>query len=340
MNQDFARYIQEDRKVLIVTSDPLDFDCIGSGLVLKKYLEHLGKEVILRFPRTITPEEKERNKFLPYIDEIIDGDTREVLSTKQFDNLIFLDGSDLNQYFDSEESKENSPNLEVYPKRVHIDHHLNRSESLGKLIIHDPSASSTMEVLLDQVIDSNFLDSKIATLAYASIAGDTGNFRWAVNPKTLKFASLLLEKGADYKLIVNDMFFSKDPEYFKTLSWITHQIVLNDEVKTIFLPISDDIIKENGFNEQKLETLKVIFHGEIARSIKGFDRGVILREEKEGEVKISARGSHLNQINMPQAFMEIGGKGGGHFNACSFVIEGKNIDQVKQDIIEIFKKYL
>jgi nanoRNase/pAp phosphatase (c-di-AMP/oligoRNAs hydrolase) len=340
MNNDFVNFVKEDSKILIITSNPLDFDCIGSGLVLKKYLETLGKQVELRFPRTITSEEKDRNSFLPYIDEIKDGDTREVLSTKSFDTLIFVDGSDLSQYFDSEESKENPPNLEVYPKRVHIDHHLNRSESLGTLIIHDPKASSTMEVLLDQVIDQEFLDAKTATLAYASICGDTGNFRWAINPKTLRFASMLLSIGADYKTIVNDMFFSKDPEYFKTLSWITHQIVLNDDVKTIFLPLSHQVIQESGFDEQKLDHIKSIFHGEIARSIKGYDRGIILREEKQAEIKVSARGSHLNTINMPEAFKDIGGKGGGHFNACSFNFESTTVDEVKQNIVEVFKKNL
>ncbi|OGE25810.1 hypothetical protein A3H85_02070 [Candidatus Daviesbacteria bacterium RIFCSPLOWO2_02_FULL_40_8] len=338
MNNKFLEYIQGDQKILVISSDPLDLDCLGSGLVLKKYLESLNKEVMLMFPRKLTEQEKQANNFLPYFDEIIEQDSREILSKRNADTLIFLDGSSLTQYYDTDETKENPPNLEIYPKRIHIDHHSSRTEELGKLIIHDPQASSTMEVLLDQVVNPSFLDDKTATLAYVAIMGDTGNFQWAFTDKTLMLAAKLIQLGADNKTLIHKMFSSKSKDYLFLLSWIIQNLEFSDEVKTIFLDLSFEQIKKSGFNEDQQKMIKNIFNSEISTSIEGYDRGIVLREKNHGRVSVSCRGSKNNLINLPEELSKIGGIGGGHFNACGFEFQGKSTGEVKKDIIEAFKK--
>ncbi len=120
---DIKNLLKHDKSALIIASRPLDLDCLGSGLILKKYLEHLGKDVRLFFPMEMTEEEKDFNKWLPYFDEVEGKDTREILSSKNFDVLFLLDGANLVQFYDSSETTDNPPNLAIYDKRIHIDHH-------------------------------------------------------------------------------------------------------------------------------------------------------------------------------------------------------------------------
>lgn len=87
-------------------------------------------------------------------------------------------------------------------------------------------SSSTVEIIIREILPASFLDSKLATLAYAGISGDTGNFRWNFTAKTLKLASLLLEKGAKY-LEVIEKSFSKGRRYIMKC--------LSLQSKTVFL---------------------------------------------------------------------------------------------------------
>ena len=77
MLKKYQHLFSKDQSFLILCSKPLDSDSLGSGLILKKYLESLGKKCKLVFPREITEEEKAMNSYLPYFDEIETKDTRE-----------------------------------------------------------------------------------------------------------------------------------------------------------------------------------------------------------------------------------------------------------------------
>ena len=42
----FNDFLKQGNSVLILMSRPLDFDCIGSGLLLKKYLTKASKSMV------------------------------------------------------------------------------------------------------------------------------------------------------------------------------------------------------------------------------------------------------------------------------------------------------
>lgn len=340
-DQKFLELVNQSQTILIISSRPLDFDCLGSGLVLKKYLESLGKKVTLKFPSKLTAENKEFYGFLPYFDELEDGDTREILKEKNFDLLILVDGTSLGQYYDTSKTNDNPPDLTIYDKRIHVDHHLlGPGIDLGTYAIKDCEASSTMEVILDRILPESFIDSKIATLAYAAIAQDTGNFRWSFTPKTLTLASELLSKGADPLVVVDRLFYVKPKSYLEDLSYILNNMVSVSEAKTVFLLFSYEEIKLKQITESKITELKIIFLEDIALKVPGFDRGIVMVENKPHKVKLSAWGNTLrNKSNLPQLFKNLGAIGGGHFNACGADIEG-NFEEVKQKLIELIEKHL
>lgn len=334
----FRDYIKEDKTVLIIASRPVDFDCLGSGLILKKYLEFLGKKVTLMQSTMLSGEEKDYYSLLPYFDEVIFADTREALAKKQSDALILIDGTNLVQYYD-ENSLLEKPNLSAWNKIIHIDHHLNNPEKLGTWTLQKKQ-SSTAEVILTEIIPEDFIDQNIANLAYAAIVGDTGNFKWSFQPETMELAAKLLKKGASFLEIVDRFFFERTKLYLEMMAYGINHCEYDDELQTQFLFMPYAKLQQEGFNQHKLHVLKEAFQEEVARTLRGFYRGFMVYEEKPGKIVISARGNNLtNKINLPQMLMEIGGNGGGHLNACRAEVEG-DFEQIKQKLIELIKKYL
>lgn len=338
MHQQFHDYLKDYKNILIICSQPLDFDSLGSGLLLKKYLEKShSKKTTLVFPRKMSKEEKDFNSFLPGFSEILDQDTRDLFINEiKYDGLIFLDGGSPTQFFDSDLAGK-EPDFKKIKTSVHIDHHLSQVK-LGNLMIHDQTLSSTVEVLLTHVIPIDEVDADMATMAYAGLVGDTGNFKWGFSSKTLNLAGQLLDKGAQVQEIFEKTFFSKSPNYFKTLSYVAQKLEFYPRLGIVMFSLPNSKILKDNLKERDIDLMGDIFTVEIARSIKGFPRGIRMTEESPSRIKVSFRGSNLyNKINMLEVLTRAGGSGGGHFNACGFVFQGE-LNLVKRKIIQELKK--
>lgn len=299
MNQ-FSEYISNSKKVLVITSQPLDLDCISSGILMKKYLEHLGLAVNFKFPRKLTLEEIEQFNYLPYFSEFDNGDTRDLINSAGFDVVILLDGSNWIQFFDYKNKELPAPTWPDKLKLIQIDHHANSSEIETPFKIQNSGASSTMEILLNEVIPLDFLEKELATLAYSGLVGDTGNFRWGFNSQTLKFAQILLEKGANPLETIERMFFMKTKEYIESLKYVLENIEYDDELKTVFLLLPHEKILNDKIGENTYKSVKSAFTYEVAKCINGYARGILIAEPiKKNSLSTTARGSNLdNKIDL------------------------------------------
>lgn len=336
----FKSLVQNKEKFLVIGSRRLDFDCIGSGLIIKKYLEHLGKQATFVYPRKIDFEEKERYKFLPYFEEVIDEDTRTFLKGKKYDCLILVDGISLSQFYDTRLSSDNPPDFSSIPHQFRIDHHLESSATLDIDCICDIEASSTSSLIIEKIIPESFIDSKIATLALAGLVDDTGNFCWNFYAQSFKTAAALLEKGADALTIVDRINFYGDIKYFEMLAYAINNSLHDGKLATSFLFLPFEKIKKDKINSKKLDNVSEAFKEKLASRVKGYARGFMIDETIRGNISISARGNSLtNQINLPKLLTELGGKGGGHFNACGYEIKG-DFDDIKDRLILLIKKHL
>ncbi|MDP2672952.1 MAG: DHHA1 domain-containing protein, partial [Nanoarchaeota archaeon] len=328
------------KTVLIIASDPVDFDCLGSGLILKKYLESLGKSVTLMWPGEISKEEKEYFSFLPFFSEVIFADTREVLKKKNFDVLVLVDGSSLGQFYDTSKTMDNPPDLSIYDTRVHIDHHLDNGQELGTYTIKEVGASAATKIILEKIIPRDFVDEKIATLGYAAILWDTGNFKWQFNDGTLEIANFLLEKGAEVDFLLNKLYSSYPKLRLEMLVLAISNIEYNDQLKTLFLFLPYQKFQTEKITEEKFAELREVFADEIAGKIAGYDRGILIHEREPNKIRISARGNNLyNKINLPKLLSEITPQGGGHFNACGAEVKGE-FEEVKKELLKLILKYL
>jgi nanoRNase/pAp phosphatase (c-di-AMP/oligoRNAs hydrolase) len=305
-------------------------------LILKKYLESLGKVVTLLFSGNINADEKKKHSFLPYFEEIKFEDSRGYLSSQKADILILIDGTNLAQFYNIT-STEKVPTLDCYNKIIHIDHHQSLPEKLGTWTLQK-QLSSTAEVILTEIVPFNFVTEKIATLGYAAIVGDTGNFRWAISKSTFDLSAKLVDRGADYKEVVDSFFFERSKLFWEMTSYVVNNLEYDEKLGSMFVYLPFNKFK-NDLDSHKLVVLKDAFE-EIARTVEGYSRGFLVYEEKPGVVVISSRGNNLrNKINLPEMLKELGGNGGGHANACRADLKG-DFDKIVKDLKNVLAKSL
>ena len=334
MDQTVQNYIANAQKVLIISSLPLDADSISSGIILKKYLLQLGKEVTLVCPAdpdSVTSEYFAYVQSLPYFDELKLQDTIDIPLT-DFNIIFLVDGRNLTQFYNSYKPQGKPINVSEHPIVIQIDHHAVATEQIATYTIQNSTVSSTTELLLTTVVPIEFLDKELALLAYAGLVEDTGNFKWMTSSTTLALASKLLEKNIDMQMIINQQFNAKSEQYMTLLKWCIEHIEYDKEHGTVFLKYTDVLRLENNFTIEDGLLIKDAFLQEIAGSIKDYPRGALLVEEGLNHTLIKMKGNnYTNTINIPQLLSKLGGNGGGHPNFATTHITG-TIDEAKEKL--------
>jgi phosphoesterase RecJ-like protein len=98
--------------------------------------------------------------------------------------------------------------VENYSKLIFIDHHRNDPDIEFDLAYQVKDASSTAEIIADLLLEWNIpINKDSARALYMGIVGDTGRFMYSnTSAKTLRIASILLERGIDIATIHNNMY--------------------------------------------------------------------------------------------------------------------------------------
>lgn len=333
------KYFEKDKKILVICSQPIDADSLGSGLILAQYLKKLGKVVKVVFPR-----EKRRGddnfNYLPYFDSIEFIDSREVVVREKFDSLILVDSPNLLQFHDDKKIDKPLIDLSVFSKILHIDHHAGQPEKFGTDIVYDSKVSSTVEIILTELIPDEFIDKNISTLGYAAILGDTGTFQWNCYPSTYRLTGLLVERGAETEIIINRLNFNKDRQYFDLLALAINNTQYQNGLGATFLFLSKEFAEKNNLDDFKLRLIKDIYSYDIARRIPEYPLGFVFTQDtgRPGLIHISARGNDLiNKLDLPKFFASLGGNSGGHFNAAGMDFEG-NFEDCKEKFLKVLEK--
>ncbi|MFZ5425236.1 MAG: DHH family phosphoesterase [Patescibacteria group bacterium] len=327
-------------EVLLISSQPLDSDSIASGTILKKYLQSKKVNVKHIFPKELREKEKEAFIHLPFFDEFTGVDSREFLKETTYDAVILVDGSNEIQFYDYENTDLPAPDFSEHAKIIVVDHHPTDNPNLGNTIIKNKKASSATEVVLTDIVPTEFLDRDLAMLAYAGIVGDTGNFQWNFTPSTMRLAADLLEKGAEPIQITERYFRDKPVEYFDMLSFAIEHTEYLDEIQTQLFVLSYNSIQEHNLDKDRLSLVKYAFKSALSGFVKGYPRGIMVTEFEPGKLSVSGRGSNIyNKISLPELFKEMGGNGGGHFNSAGMGIN-MDIEEFRIKLFDTIKKLM
>lgn len=311
MKHEIGKILKEKSSFLIVTHKNPDGDAIGSSFALYNVLRELGKTVYLEIPTKPS-----------YIYDFLDDyNIVEITSnSKNVEVVIALDSAELHRCgLEKDYIKDKL--------LINIDHH-KTNPGYGDINLIEPDAAAVGCIIYD-ILKTNKLPitKKTAEYLYLSILTDTGSFRYSsTTSKTFKVASELLEKGVEPWYIASNVYEREKPETYKLLSLTLNTLELHLEGKLALLYTTQEMFKKTNTTADNTESFV-----NFARSIRGVEVGVFLREDEPDVFKISIRSRGLVDVSEVATKFE----GGGHKNAAGGTVRA-SLEEAKQKILEAF----
>lgn len=309
-----AELLGKYNNFLIVTHQNPDGDALGSSFALLQYLRTEGKNVQLLLPEQV-PEK--------YINFASSGCLTYAtgLDWANFDFVIYLDTPMPKRAALSDLNFKNIP----LPS-LNIDHHPdNMNYARWNLLQTEAAAAAEILFTIFKAAGGK-ITPETATLLLLGIVMDTGCFRFDnTSPKVMRHAAELLERGADFHHIINDMFFSIPlPQLQFQAELISKHLRKACLGKLAWFYVPPELIEKHDVNMRNTEGLI-----ESLRAIRGTEIVVIMQKLDNG-FKISMRsknpkysvGSIARKLN-----------GGGHEMAAGGLIKAANLSEAEKILI-------
>ncbi len=204
---------------------------------------------------------------------------------------------------------------------VIIDHHRMMVKHISNAVVfyHEPYASSTSEMVTElvQYISENALSRLEAEALLAGIMLDTKNFVFKTGVRTFEASAYLRRRGAD-TIEVKRMFSNTFGTYKAK-----YQLVSKAEIHGNWAIVC----AEEEFTDIRIASAQA---ADELLSIQGVDASFVIFPTGD-VINISARS--LGDVNVQIVMEAIGG--GGHLTMAGTQIEGKTIEQVHGELIEL-----
>lgn len=301
--------LKEFDNYLILSHRNPDGDTLGSAFALKRALDLLGKKSMVRCNDDIHP------KFSYLWDNLDNGEIT-------FDKIIAVDVADKKLLGEEFEAR--------YGDNVFlcIDHHMSNREYAENTLLEDKAAATAViyEVICELGVE---ITPEIANCIYTGLATDTGCFMFSnTTPTVHRIAADVMEKGADYTLINRLMFETRTLSYLKLEQMAVASIESHFDGKCAIMTITQDMFRESGSNAGECDGI-----ASIPRKIEGVKIGVTIREQTNGNYKVSIR--TVEPFDAAKICANFGGGGHAAAAGCEFDC---SLDEVKAKLLEIIKK--
>lgn len=304
----------------------VDGDCIGSACGLVSIINSLGVKAFCVMPETL-PEDM---SFLG-VDELLVFDPK---PNTDKDLAIAVDcasGSRMGvagQIYDSITTK------------IIIDHHMT-VDVTGDNTWVDSSASSASELCyrmalsLSQLLSktpSELISARAAQCFLTGIVTDTGRFTYSnTNPETLYSAGGLMELGGNISDPCYFLFDMKKKENFLISNEACCNALFYSEGKLAISVVTREMFIKAGAEDDAVSDVV-----SRLRDVSGVEVSFVLRETKDNNIRVNIRSSsYFDCSTFAQQF-----GGGGHKRASGFTVEGKDIQVLASEVIEIASKEL
>ena len=182
-----------------------DGDAIGSSLALAHMLQRLGKEV-----QVVTPDMVPRSlSFVPGVRTVVVFTKTELRARYVLEHADLIFCLDFNRLHRVDKVGEVIGQSSA--RRVLIDHHLSPEEGVFDLMVSEPDASSTCELVFRVFMQMgllSLLDRFAAQCLYTGMMTDTGNFTYGNDSaEVYEIVASLMRRHPDrnrlYKLAMN-----------------------------------------------------------------------------------------------------------------------------------------
>ena len=314
--------IKESEQIMIMGHKNPDIDAIGSALGICRLAKSLDKKAnIVASTEGLALKElvQSLSEDEEYKDVIINKEVAENQITP--DTLLVVVDTNKTDYVETPELLDKTGKIAI------IDHHRRSTDFIKDSILtfHEVYASSAAE-LVTEVLQYTEVQPKLTTLEaealYAGIMMDTKNFTFKTGVRTFEAAAYLRRYGID--IIKVKKWFQTDLETYKKIMNIIDRTEVVKDIIGISTYVSED--KDAGIVCAKAAD-ELLTIGNITTSF-------VLGTTETG---ISISGRSVGEINVQLILEKMGG--GGHSTVAGAQVQGKSIDEVKQELIQRIDEY-
>ncbi len=314
--------ISENKQVMIMGHVNPDIDALGSAIGMYRLAKNLGKEayivantsgMALGGVKACLDEEME------YKNVIINKEVAENIMTP--DTLLIVVDTHKSSYV------EDPSLLDMTNKIAVIDHHRRGPDFIEKSILtfHEVYASSAAE-LVTELLQYTQTQIKLSTIEaeclYAGIMMDTKNFTFKTGVRTFEAAAYLRKSGVN--IIKVKKWFQSDLETYNKIT----EIIKNTEI------INDTIGIATYSEEDKDANVICAKSADEMLTIGNISASFVLGNNGN---QITISGRSIGDINVQVILEKLGG--GGHITLAGAQIEGKSMEEVKEDLKVKIEEY-
>lgn len=285
--------------ILVACHRTPDGDTLGAGLAVFLWLKGLGKRVRIFCPDPVPGV----YRFLPGSGDVTAefGEPPDVLAT--------VDCASVDRIAPDAESM-----LRQAGMVVNIDHHATNPR-YGALNFVVDGAGSTSELIAQMLLEGGQRVTKeIADCLYTGIATDTGQFSFDyTRPESLRAAARLMECGAAFEDICARVFRRRTLSKTALIGAALSSLRLYEGGKIAMLNVPQQMLNKAGATPDECENVV-----NYAVEIEGVEIGILLRETRDGDWKVSLRSS--GRANVAEIARQFGG--GGHVKAAGCTLHG------------------
>lgn len=198
---------------------------------------------------------------------------------------------------------------------VNIDHHVTNA-GFGDLNIIDSNAAATGEIIFHLLKELHLpFNQSIALALYTAIATDTGFFRFAnTSGVTLEVCSYLINAfQIEPAKIAEQVHEQKSYNSIRLLGEVLNTIKLAMDGKVAWAILDQRMLAKFPVEYEETEN-----YVNYARSIEGVEIGILFKELKPNEIKLSWRSTSAVDVSKLAAYFG----GGGHARAAGCNITG------------------
>ena len=314
--------IKESKDVFIMGHTNPDIDSMGSCLGIYRLAKSIGKKAYII-------NENSDNAIANFMEYLEKEDEYKDVIIKKNDALNTISDESILVILDTHKKTyvEVPEILDKTNKIVIIDHHRKSPDFIDNVILafHEVYASSAAELVTEilQYVESKVeLNSVEVEALYAGIMVDTKNFTFKTGVRTFEAAAYLRKKGVDI-LKVKKWFQSNLEDYNMIADIVKNAEIINESIA----------ISEYSGAEKNVNLICAKAADELL-TISNITASFVLGKMNN---KICVSGRSIGDINVQVILEKLGG--GGHITVAGAQIEGMNMEEARQELINRINEY-
>jgi phosphoesterase RecJ-like protein len=214
---------------------------------------------------------------------------------------------------------------------INIDHHISNT-NYGDLNLVENIASTSQVVF--NILEHNGveIDENSAICFYTALVTDTGNFQYeSVTSEVFRVASELVKCGAKPEF-VSKMLYERDRlSRLRFLAKALETLELYAQGRVGIVRVSKEMMVQTGATKDDTDGLV-----NMVRKLNTVEVAIMLREEENGDIKVSLRSK--NYLNVSEIATKYGG--GGHIRASGVTFKNKNFEEIIKILLSDIKEKL